>query len=232
MNSTVLQKYSLEMWKTGKKFDGYVAGNPIAAYIYNFRHPEDVDDFISDINLAINGNFQQIEDPEYGGGLGSYWHAWITPDHFELWQTGFAKDIIPLTDWKEILLSWKECLEDFKNTLLNKYGIAFEKSANGDFRTTACSKNLDSFMYMFCRHQKELEKFVFTTDTVLKGNYDLIPYDSREWSQEMGLQIYTGIIQDDLTFDLFLEDHYDQTKETFPLSDIKEIFQSLLEFIS
>ncbi|HUH34343.1 MAG TPA: hypothetical protein VL022_00790 [Moheibacter sp.] len=111
MNIPILQQYGLEMKKTSKKFDGYISGNPISNYIYSFRHPDDINDFLSDINLAIEGNFSEIEDPEYGGGLGSYWHGWITPNHFELWQDGFSKTIIPLEDWKEILLSWKECLE-------------------------------------------------------------------------------------------------------------------------
>lgn len=110
MNYTVLQQYNLIMRKTSKRFDGFISGNPISNYIYNFRHPDDIDDFIDDINLAISGNYSQIEDPDYGNGLPNYWHAWITPIHFELWQDGFPKEIIPLQDWKEILLSWKECL--------------------------------------------------------------------------------------------------------------------------
>lgn len=111
MNLTILNQYNLEMKKGESKYDAYVFGNTISNYIYSFRHPDDVDDFLSDVNLAINGNYQQIEDPEYSGGIGSHWHAWITPTNFELWQEGFPKTIIPLQDWKEILLSWKECLE-------------------------------------------------------------------------------------------------------------------------
>ena len=132
---------------------------------------------------------------------------------------------------------WSEFVSNQKysppmNTLLlSQYGIVFEKCSNGNIHTTANSKNLDNFMYMFARQRMQLENFVLTIDKVLNGNYNTIAYDNREWSQEIGLQVYTGIIQDDLTFDLFLEDNYDQTKETYPLSDIKKIFQSLLEFI-
>lgn len=111
MNDILLQKYGLTMQKSFEKFHGIISGNPIANYIYNYRHPDDVDDFIADLDLAISGNFSLIEDPDYGCGMGNYWFAHITPTHFELWQEGFDKRIIPLNDWKEILLAWKECLE-------------------------------------------------------------------------------------------------------------------------
>lgn len=113
MNNTILQKYGLVMQKTSQKFHGIISGNPLANYLYSFRHPDDLDDFVSDLDLAISDNFSKIEDPDYGSGLGSYWFAEITPTHFELWQEGFSKTIIPLKDWKEILLSWKECLQSF-----------------------------------------------------------------------------------------------------------------------
>ncbi len=113
MNDIILQKYGLVMQKTPQKFNGIVSGNPIANYIYSFRHPDDLDDFISDLDLAISDNFSEIEDPDYGDGLGNHWFAEITPTHFKLWQEGFSKTIIPLKDWKEILLSWEECLQPF-----------------------------------------------------------------------------------------------------------------------
>jgi hypothetical protein len=117
-------------------------------------------------------------------------------------------------------------------SILNQYRISFNKQTNGSIKVNATSKNLDNFLYMFARQKTQLELFLQTITLALNGNYNSIPYDNREWNQEIGLNIYTGIIQNDMTFDLFLEDHYNQTKETFPLSDVKEIFQSLLEFIS
>ncbi len=95
------------MEKSPERFHGIISGNPIANYIYSYRPPDDV----ADVNLAISGNFSLIEDPDHGGGMGNYWFAQITPTHFELWQEGHEITIIPLDDWKEILLSWKECLE-------------------------------------------------------------------------------------------------------------------------
>lgn len=99
------------MQKSPERFHGIISGDPIANYIYNYRHPDNIDDCIADLDLGIFGNFSQIEDPDYGDDLGNYWFAEITPTHFELRQEGHAKKMIPLEDWKEILLSWKECVE-------------------------------------------------------------------------------------------------------------------------
>ncbi|MFP3832072.1 hypothetical protein [Chryseobacterium sp. SIMBA_028] len=100
------------MQKTSEKFCGIVSGDPIANYITGFRHPDDIEDFIADLDLTTSGNFHKINDPDYGSNaLGSYWFARITPIHFELWQEGHPKKIIPLEDWKAILLSWKECIK-------------------------------------------------------------------------------------------------------------------------
>ncbi|WP_143187740.1 hypothetical protein [Flavobacterium sp. CF108] len=75
-----------------------------------------------------------------------------------------------------------------------------------------------------------LQDLIITLDLALNGN--LISSEDKEWSVELGLQQYTGIIKSNMTFDLFLEDHYDQTLENFPLTDIKEILESLLSFIN
>ena len=115
--------------------------------------------------------------------------------------------------------------------ILNQYGITFNLQNNDNIKTSAALPNLDIYIYMYTKSKNELIRFVNTMDSVLVGNYNLISYDDREWSREVGNQIYTGIIQDDLTFDLFLEDHYENTLETFPLIDVREIFNSLLEFM-
>jgi len=115
MNIEILNQYNLVMRKTTIPFDGFVSG-PLEGYIYIFRHPEDVQEFIDAINLAIAGQFNEIEDPDWSSGLTRdyYWHANITPSHFEIRYNSIPyeeRQIIPLDDWREILLSWKECLE-------------------------------------------------------------------------------------------------------------------------
>lgn len=87
------------MQKTSEKFLGIISGGTIGNYIAGFRHPDDIDDFIVDLDLAASGNFHQINNPDYGSSvLGSYWFARITPNHFELWQEGYPKKIIPLEE--------------------------------------------------------------------------------------------------------------------------------------
>lgn len=113
--------------------------------------------------------------------------------------------------------------------ILNKYGISLNKLSNGIIKTKANSKVLDCYILMLSRQKKSLPDFMKTIDLVLSGNP--ISDEDKEWSIELGLQIYTGVIKEDLTFDLFLEDYYEQTLEIFPLTDIKEILKSLLEFI-
>lgn len=116
MNAAVLEKYGLEMKKMSKPFDADIKG-PLESYIYIFRDADNVQEFIDDIDLAINGDFDKIADPDWGAslvpGIESYWYALITPTHFEIRQYPRSyedRQIIPLEDWKQILLSWKECL--------------------------------------------------------------------------------------------------------------------------
>jgi hypothetical protein len=114
--------------------------------------------------------------------------------------------------------------------ILNQYGITFNKQVNGNIKINANSRNLNAYLYMLTRQKNMTHELITTINIALGGNS--ISPDDKEWTVELGLQMYTGVIQNNMTFDLFLEDHYDQTLETFPLSDIREIFSSLLEFIS
>lgn len=114
-------------------------------------------------------------------------------------------------------------------SILNNYGISFNRQINGNIRIRANSRNLAIYIDKFTKQKRMLEEFISVLILTLQGN--TVSSDDKEWSVELGLQIYTGIIQNDMTFDLFLEDHYEQTLEAFPLADIKEIFSSLLEFI-
>jgi hypothetical protein len=115
------------------------------------------------------------------------------------------------------------------NTILNQYGITFNKQSNGNIKINSNLRSLNPYLYMLTRQKKMLQDLITTLNLTLGGNS--ISPDNKEWSVELGLQIYTGIIQNDMTFDLFLENHYNETLETFPLSDIREIFNSLSEFI-
>ena len=109
MNTEILQKYNLTI---RKEIDGNcdISGDPIATYIYIYRHKDDVREFIDDLQLAIDGQFSSIEDPDKGASLSTYFFAEITPDNFQIWQRGTEKFIIPLEDFRDILIEWHNCL--------------------------------------------------------------------------------------------------------------------------
>jgi len=111
----ILEKYQLEFFK---HHDGQAAikssGNEawISNYIYIYRNPEDIEDYISDLELAIDGDFEQVEEVDYSGFLGSYYNAEITGEGVEIWQDSWEdRSIIPLQDMRDILMRWKEFIE-------------------------------------------------------------------------------------------------------------------------
>lgn len=112
MNKPVLMKYNIEFYKSvgGIRFLNSET-NWLSTYLYIYRDVDTLVDFINDLDLAINDNFNQIIDPDWGLRMGEYWNAHVTPSGFEIWQNGTEKTIIPLTDMREILTSWKEFLE-------------------------------------------------------------------------------------------------------------------------
>lgn len=112
---------------------------------------------------------------------------------------------------------------------LRNYGINFYKQIDGEIKITCSSLNLAIYLNRLVNQKKMLQDFLTVLDLALKGN--LLPEEDKEWTVELGLQQYTAIIKSNMTFDLFLEEYYDQTLENFPLTDIKEILQSLLNFI-
>lgn len=117
-------------------------------------------------------------------------------------------------------------------SVLNKYGISFYKGVDGFPRIETFSPNLTIYISKYSRRDPDLEPIIAVMNLVLDGQYASVDHELTEWHQELGSQIFTGIINEDMTFDLFNEDDYPEEIETFPLYDIKEIFTSLLEFVS
>lgn len=115
MNTAILQQYGLQFYKLDNgqcrvKGTGNLAW--LSTYVYIYRDIDDLSDFISDLDLAISGNINQIEDTDYGGWYGSYFSAEIATEGMIIWQSSWEdRTIIPLVDMKEILLSWKEFIE-------------------------------------------------------------------------------------------------------------------------
>lgn len=113
--------------------------------------------------------------------------------------------------------------------ILNQYGISFQKQVSGNIKIKANSRSLDNFLYMFSRDKDKLQRFIIVVNKVLNDGYNSIPDSDKDWDVEIGFQVYTGTIYSDSEFDIYFEE---EENETFPLNDIKEIFESLLEIVS
>lgn len=114
--------------------------------------------------------------------------------------------------------------------ILNQYGITLLKHSMGYLIVEANSNKLSIYIEKFADYRPELEDFISTLNLALSGNYGSIDSDKLEWTQELGDLLYTGIIKANGTFDLFMEG-MPGLLETYPLSDIKEIFTSVQEFM-
>jgi hypothetical protein len=111
MNTEILSKYHITFQKDakGNKFsDGKTA---LSSYLYIWRNIDDIADFLSDINKALEGNFGQISEPFYGDGIiGIYGR--LTANQLILSdEDGNNRSYMPLIDFKEILTSWQEFLQ-------------------------------------------------------------------------------------------------------------------------
>lgn len=63
MNTQILEQYNIQLRKLE---DGCkdITGH-LGSFLIIYRCPEDVSEFIEDLNLAINNQFNQIEDPDW-----------------------------------------------------------------------------------------------------------------------------------------------------------------------
>ena len=97
-------------------FDGriYKKGKSIVrdtdlSFITEFKDPNTLDKFITNVNMAINGNFSLINDPDLTNKLEI---EFISPTEIEFYDQD-GQNIIgtsPLEDFKEILIGWRDFL--------------------------------------------------------------------------------------------------------------------------
>jgi hypothetical protein len=92
----------------------------------------------------------------------------------------------------------------------------------------ADSVKLENFIYMLCRDKNRIQSLLNTINNVLKNGINSISDSDKIWDVEVGLQVYSGEIYSSTEFDLYFEN---DPNETFPLSDIKEIFEIILIYI-
>ena len=124
MNYGILNQYNIKFVNVdGKKRVSFKGRSIIERYIYIYNDVESVDELLADADLAIQGNLDQIENyipnsnppsADYTAGDGGC-DIWgnLTSNHLKLIETEVINDsiIIPIADWNEILLSWKEFLQ-------------------------------------------------------------------------------------------------------------------------
>ena len=113
--------------------------------------------------------------------------------------------------------------------LLKKHNIYLFKNKNGFIEVDSNNnRDLAIFIELLAKYKPELEDFLNALNNALENKFNLI--EEWQWHQELGFQIYTGIIKQDMTFDVFMEDYYDLL-ETYPLIDIKEIVEAVLDLM-
>lgn len=110
MDSPILKKYNVSFYKNdkGRKFtDGK---NVVSSYLAIFRTISDIDDFLIDVDLCLSNNFDRVHDPDYSDGTLELYgtltvNKLIISDREQINCT-----VIPLVEFKELLLSWREFL--------------------------------------------------------------------------------------------------------------------------
>ena len=123
MNYKILKQYNIKFVNiNGRKQVSFKGRSIIERYIYKYQSVEDVNLFLNEISLAESGQFEKSEfllfgsNPQmidYGASDGgAYISGRIFQNSITLYENEIIKDTvtIPLSDWKEILLSWKEFL--------------------------------------------------------------------------------------------------------------------------
>ena len=87
----------------------------LAMFISAFIDINIIDSFISDLKLAIDGNFDQIEDPDWDREIGADVYFGVIQPDLTL-QVNYENDLdvveyFPLSDIKEIFTIWRAFLE-------------------------------------------------------------------------------------------------------------------------
>lgn len=106
----VLKKYEITLNKNNAGMKEMYSNNYLSTFISMWESPENIDDFVKDIEYCIEGQYNLIEDPDWSIHT---FHSELTPTGLKIYEvndqnvvTGF--DIFPLKDVKNLLLVWKE----------------------------------------------------------------------------------------------------------------------------
>lgn len=116
--------------------------------------------------------------------------------------------------------------------LLNQYNISFRKTFDSKsnlyvFNAIADDFNLGTLITLY-EIPEEVEALLNAIDLALNGHFDQI--GDTDYGKELGLDVYEGYINADMTLSVYHENDLSNLRN-YPLTDIKAIFESWLEFI-
>lgn len=112
--------------------------------------------------------------------------------------------------------------------VLKKYNIKFQKNHRAHW--VEGTDNLGIYMSRF-NIADMIEGLINDIDLAISKQYDKI--ENPNWYVELGLDIYCGFINDNMTFSICIYKQHDPVNSIdYPLEDIKELFISWLKFIS
>jgi hypothetical protein len=110
MKPEILNRYNVVFYKNIKGEKLIDCGNKISAYLYIWRNINSIDDFLSDIDLCITNQFNLVEDPDYSDSLLNLYGE-LASDSIKISEANSEYGVVvPLHDFKELLLCWKEFL--------------------------------------------------------------------------------------------------------------------------
>lgn len=123
--------------------------------------------------------------------------------------------------------------------ILNNYGIELRNRRNeliGDFIDIKFGDeypNLGIFLSLWVKGTIESQILrVSILNDILNGGFNDISYDDKEITLYEGVESYSGLINENLTFDILYDDgpEDDDYFEQYPLEDIRDIFLAIVEF--
>jgi hypothetical protein len=108
MNREILAKYEITFERNESGQWKAESNSLMAIFLLPYRHPDDITNFLNDVEKCISGDFKEVADPDYDNAIFNVYGT-LSPGTFELFQDGGKnREVYPITDFKEILLSWKE----------------------------------------------------------------------------------------------------------------------------
>lgn len=91
------------------KFAMSSTSDPYINFVTQFKNPQTLNDIVMDINKALNGQFNSIQDPDVSTNIDI---AAIAPNGINFYDEEGQNVIatLPLQDFKEMVIAWRDFL--------------------------------------------------------------------------------------------------------------------------